>query len=183
MSGQLLLEGPDKKPVTAKGTTAGLLKVDLGESEVTLDVDTTGLATSAKQDTAQTALDAIKTDVDKIPSKGTAAMAGATPVTLATNDTQMAALIAAIAALTLATSDPTKILAITKSDATDLQASTPPVTKGIWVGVGGDVAVKYKNDSAATTIANVPSGTFIAGNFSRVMSTNTTASGILGFGD
>jgi len=42
----------------------------------------TGFATSAKQDTAQTALDAIKTDVDKIPSQGQALAAASTPVVL-----------------------------------------------------------------------------------------------------
>ncbi len=74
---------------------------------------------------------------------------------------------------------PTKTVAITKSDSTNL---TGTVTKGIFVGTGGDVAIKLIGDSAAVTLVNVPDGTFIPGSFARVMSTNTTASGIVGFG-
>lgn len=80
----------------------------------------------------------------------------------------------------LAVTDPTKSVAITKSDSTDLSAT---VTKGIWVGGGGDVAIKLVGDTAAVTLVAVPSGTFIPGRFARVMSTNTTATSIVGFGD
>jgi hypothetical protein len=71
-------------PVTAAG--GGLTDLELRATPVpvsgTLTVDTTGLATSAKQDTAQTSLSAIKLDVDKIPSQGQALAAASTPVVL-----------------------------------------------------------------------------------------------------
>lgn len=76
-------------------------------------------------------------------------------------------------------SHPTTSASVTPSDSTDL---TGTATKGIWVGVAGNVAVKMKSDSSAVTLQNVPSGTYIPGSFSRVMSTNTTASGIVAFG-
>lgn len=87
--------------------------------------------------------------------------------------TQIQGLLAAIA-------PPTKSIAITKSDLTDL---TGTVTKGIWIGGAGDVAIKLEGDAAATTIVAVPAGTFIPGRFARVMSTNTNATIIVGFGD
>ena len=49
-----------------------------------VSIDTSALASSAKQDTAQTALNAIKTDVDKLPSQGPAAAAASMPVVLNT---------------------------------------------------------------------------------------------------
>lgn len=76
---------------------------------------------------------------------------------------------------------PTKAVAVTKSDATDVSATA---TKGLWVGTGGDVAVKMVDDGAggtAVTLKNVPSGTYLPGAFCRVMSANTTASDIVSF--
>jgi len=140
-----------------------------------LVTNTTSIATAANQTTGNTSLASIKTDVDKIPSQGTAAMAASMPVTLATNDTVAAALQVALNLLT----QPKSTTAVTKSDSTD---TTSYCGKGIWVGTGGDVAVKMLSDSAATTLAAVPSGTFIPGQFLRIMSTNTTASGIICFG-
>ena len=52
--------------------------------------------------------------------------------------------------------------------------------EGVWVGVGGDVAVKFKDDSAAVTLKNVASGEMIIGCIKAVMSTNTTATNIIG---
>lgn len=64
--------------------------------------------------------------------------------------------------------------AVTPSDATELQY------EAIWIGVGGDVAVIFKNDSAAVTLKNVASGEPIIGCIKKVMSTNTTATNIVG---
>ena len=74
---------------------------------------------------------------------------------------------------------PKQTTAVTISDATD---TTAYCGKGIWVGVGGDVAVRMLSDSSATTLKNVPSGTFVPGQFLRIMSTNTTATNIICFG-
>lgn len=96
-----------------------------------VDIDTTGLATSAKQDTLLAALQ-----------------------------------------------HPTKVTAVTKSDSTDITATA---SKGIWVGTGGDIALRGVGDSSATTLAAVPSGTYIPGAYMRVMSAGTTASNIVSF--
>ncbi len=120
----------------------------------------------------ESTLSAVKTDVDKIPSKGTAVMTGSTPVTIATNDT-----------VTNKLTQPGTTTAITKSDSTDTSAYC---TKGVWVGTAGDLAVLGVLDAvdaaAANTLKNVPSGSFIPGSFARIMSTNTGASNIVCFG-
>jgi hypothetical protein len=60
--------------------------------------------------------------------------------------------------------------AVTKSDATVLA-----ITRAIYVGTGGDVAVTMAAGGAAVTFKNVASGTFLWLRASKVMSTNTTA--------
>jgi hypothetical protein len=70
-----------------------------------------------------------------------------------------------------------KLVAITKSDATDLTASK---IRGLWVGGAGDVAVIAAGDSAAVTIVGVPAGTLLPVSVVKVMSTNTTATSIVG---
>ncbi len=108
----------------------------------------------------------------KVPSKGTATMSGATPVTIATDDT-----------LTKKLTQPGTTTPITKSDTTD---TTAFCTKGVWVGTAGDLAVLGVNDAvdanAANTLKNVPSGTFVPGSFARIMSTNTGSSNMVCFG-
>lgn len=82
-------------PVTIQDATMSSQKLAVDSSgkigvnslpAVTLGTDSVGLAKESGGNLA-----AIKTDVDKIPSKGSAAMAGSLPVTLATDDTIMAA--------------------------------------------------------------------------------------------
>lgn len=70
-----------------------------------------------------------------------------------------------------------KLVAITKSDSTDLTASK---IRALWVGGAGDVAVIALNDTAAVTIASVPAGTLLPISVVKVMSTNTTATSIVG---
>lgn len=70
-----------------------------------------------------------------------------------------------------------KFMAITKSDSTDL---TPYSIRALWVGGAGDVAVMGIDDTAAVTISAVPAGTLLPFNVKRVMSTNTTATLIVG---
>ena len=159
----------------ANQTTANTSLASIKTNTDTLVTNTTSIATAANQTTGNTSLASIKTDVDKIPSQGTAAMAASMPVTIATNDTVAAALQVALNLLT----QPKSTTAVTISDSTD---TTSYCGKGIWVGTAGDVAVKFLSDSAATTLKNVPSGTFVPGQFLRVMSTNTSASNIVCFG-
>lgn len=73
---------------------------------------------------------------------------------------------------------PNKVTEVTKSDSTDLAGLA---NKGLFVGTGGNLAVRMKGQVAAVTIPNVQDGSFIEGDFDRVMSTNTTASNILAF--
>lgn len=74
---------------------------------------------------------------------------------------------------------PRRSAAVTKSDSTDITATA---TQGIWVGTAGDLVVKFKNDSSATTLKNVANGTYVRGSFSRVMAA-TTAADIVSFYD
>lgn len=65
--------------------------------------------------------------------------------------------------------------ALTKSDATVL-----PITRALYVGTGGDVAIMGAGNTTAVTLKNVPSGTFLWVRVSQFMSTNTTASDVVG---
>lgn len=69
------------------------------------------------------------------------------------------------------------VVAITKSDST---VYDPPLD-GFWVGGTGDVAVIAESDSAAVTIESIPAGTFIGVRCTKIMSTNTDATAIVGF--
>lgn len=69
---------------------------------------------------------------------------------------------------------PSRWVACTPSDATDIAGSI-----GLYVGGTGDVAVRCLNDQLTTvTFTAVPAGSFIPGNFTRVMAA-TTATTIL----
>lgn len=70
-----------------------------------------------------------------------------------------------------------KAVTITKSDVTDLTSSK---IRALWVGGAGDVAVIMLNDTAAVTITAVPAGTLLPIAVNKVMSTNTTATSIVG---
>jgi hypothetical protein len=69
---------------------------------------------------------------------------------------------------------PSRWLSCTPSDATDITGSI-----GLYVGGAGNVAARTLNDASTTiTFQSVPVGTFIPGNFTRVMAA-TTATSIL----
>jgi hypothetical protein len=74
------------------------------------------------------------------------------------------------------TSPPEHAVAILPQDGADLAV----VTRAIYVGAGGDVAVRML-DGTTVTLANVPNGTLMPLRVSRVLATGTTASAILGF--
>lgn len=68
---------------------------------------------------------------------------------------------------------------ITKSDSTDL-ATDATAVRGLYVGTGGDLYLKFVSDPATYVMKNVPSGTAIGFiGLSRVMLA-TTAADILG---
>ncbi|MGL6208734.1 MAG: spike base protein, RCAP_Rcc01079 family [Paracoccaceae bacterium] len=69
---------------------------------------------------------------------------------------------------------PSRWVTCTPSDATDLTGSL-----GLYVGGVGNVSARTLNDPSTTVIFTaVPVGTFIPGNFTRVMAA-TTATAIL----
>jgi hypothetical protein len=72
------------------------------------------------------------------------------------------------------TSAPRKAGAITPHDTNELTA----VTRGIWVGVTGHVAVILADDTSAVTFTNVPVG-FFPVQAKTVLSTGTTATGLI----
>ena len=147
-------EGPDGSPVAVKVSAGGVVQTDLA-------IDETTLATSAKQDAAQTTLAAIDT---KTPAKGAAASAAATPVVLATDDAQVAKL-----------TEPTATTAVVPHD-----ANAVAFPKGLYVGTGGDVVGRLAADGANRTWKNVPSGTRLPGSWILVAATGTSATDMLG---
>lgn len=73
----------------------------------------------------------------------------------------------------------TRAAALTKSDSTVIA----PATRGLYVGGGGDVAVRILNASgvaASVTFANVPAGTILPIVCDQLLSTGTTATNVLG---
>lgn len=70
----------------------------------------------------------------------------------------------------------TKLVSITASDTT---VYSPPL-RAIYVAVTGNVAIVASDDTAAVTVTAVPAGTILPISTSQVMSTNTTATGIIG---
>lgn len=64
--------------------------------------------------------------------------------------------------------------AITKSDQTTYQE-----TRGLYVGGTGDVAVKMVGDGGTVTFATVPAGVILPICVTQVLSTGTTATGII----
>jgi hypothetical protein len=71
----------------------------------------------------------------------------------------------------------TDAVAITKSDSTNLTTSC---IRAIYVGGTGDVAVIGLNGTVAVTFSAVPAGTILPIMPSKVMSTNTTATLLIG---
>ena len=72
---------------------------------------------------------------------------------------------------------PSRWVTCTKSDATDLTGSV-----GLYVGGAGDVAVRTLNDDQTSVVFSaVPVGTFIPGNFTRVMAATTATTILVAF--
>jgi hypothetical protein len=67
-----------------------------------------------------------------------------------------------------------ELYAVTKSDTADNAYAY------LYVGTGGDVAIVPTGSATAVTFKNVPAGAHLWIKTSKVMSTNTTASDIVG---
>jgi len=69
-----------------------------------------------------------------------------------------------------------RAIAVVPSDATDLTG-----VRGLYIGVEGDVAVRFVNAPTTTvTFTNVPAGAILPVRVTRVMAAST-AEGIVGF--
>jgi len=73
------------------------------------------------------------------------------------------------------TSPPEHGVAVAPDDAADLAA----VTRALWVGGGGDLAVRMQ-DGTALVLGGVPGGTLLPIRVARVRATGTTATRIVG---
>lgn len=69
----------------------------------------------------------------------------------------------------------TRAVAVTPSNTADNTYSY------LYVGSGGDIALIPEGSSAAVTLTNVPTGSYVWVRTRRVNSTSTTASQIIGF--
>lgn len=70
----------------------------------------------------------------------------------------------------------TDVFAVTPSDGTALTK----VVKALYVGGTGNVAIKTAGSSTAVTFVGVPAGAILPVRAAYVMSTNTTATSIVG---
>ena len=69
-----------------------------------------------------------------------------------------------------------KAFAITPDDSADLAR----LTRAIYVGVTGNISLILKGDDAAVTFVGVPAGTILPLRVTRVRSTGTTATDLVG---
>ncbi len=74
---------------------------------------------------------------------------------------------------------PTDAKAISGDTDLTLSFTGQPYARGIYVGVAGDVEVKFVGDTTAVTYKNVPAGSSIWGIFSNLVASLTTATSLL----
>lgn len=70
---------------------------------------------------------------------------------------------------------PEYAVAVTPSDSTVVDFNL-----GVYVGVAGNVALIYAGTGSAVTFVGAAAGSIIPGHITKVMSTNTTATSIVG---
>jgi hypothetical protein len=75
----------------------------------------------------------------------------------------------------LLTIPPHRAFAVTPNDSADL----PHLTRGFYVGTGGDVRVTTHGGDVVTYV-NMPSGGYKVGAFRRIWATGTTAADLVG---
>lgn len=68
-----------------------------------------------------------------------------------------------------------KLVAVTPGDATVL----PDDVRGLYIGGGGNIAIRAADDTTAVTLTGVLAGTFLPIAAVRVLSTGTTATSIV----
>jgi hypothetical protein len=73
---------------------------------------------------------------------------------------------------------PTNFLTVVPSDTTDTSRTAQ---LGVWVGGAGNLAVMGLYDTVAVTLAGIAAGTYVPGQFKRIMATGTTATLIVSF--
>jgi hypothetical protein len=56
----------------------------------------------------------------------------------------------------------------------------PRVYRAVWVGTGGDIVLRLRNDAGDVTMTNVPGGTLLPLRPTHIRATGTTASGLVG---
>ena len=66
-------------------------------------------------------------------------------------------------------------VSVTPNDSTELGF----LTRALYVGVGGNVSVKLRDDSSAVVFVGVAEGTILPLQVKQVMATNTTATNII----
>ena len=69
----------------------------------------------------------------------------------------------------------TSSVAVTPSDSEELAY----LTRALYVGVGGNLSVKLRDDSAAVVFVGVAEGTLLPLQVKQVMATDTTATNII----
>ena len=69
----------------------------------------------------------------------------------------------------------TSSVSVTPSDSEELAY----LTRGLYVGVGGNLSVKLRDDSAAVVFVGVAEGTILPLQVKQVMETDTTATNIV----
>lgn len=74
--------------------------------------------------------------------------------------------------------DPAEVgFAITPSDSTVFEYTT----RGLWIGGAGNVKVDMNRVGTAVLISGIPAGTLLPIRVTKVYSTDTTATNIVGF--
>jgi len=74
------------------------------------------------------------------------------------------------------TSPAIKAVSITPDDSNDLTK----ITRGLYVGTSGDIAVILSGDTSSVTLKNLAAGVEHAISVKRVLATGTTATDIIG---
>ncbi len=71
------------------------------------------------------------------------------------------------------------IVATRHADVTPSDSTTFDAPQAIFVGTGGDIALRLIGDSETVVYKNIPNGSFLPVLADRVLSTGTTASDIV----
>jgi hypothetical protein len=74
------------------------------------------------------------------------------------------------------TSPANELVSITPSDSTVFS----PHLRAVYVGVGGNIAIRVPGSNTAVTLIGVPQGTILPIKVERLMATSTTASSLVG---